>query len=106
MRFHFFPNCGSTIYWEGDGNPAVGGGAVVACDTSAFAPPSDSIWAEWMYAWLRVPEGIDHHKQGRPSATWAGSTVRRRDAHSLRGSFPADQPPLSLTWTVSFSTPK
>jgi len=25
IRFHFCPNCGSTLYWEGDRNPAVCG---------------------------------------------------------------------------------
>jgi hypothetical protein len=68
IRFHFCPNCGSTLYWEGDRNPAVCGVAVGAFDTSAFAPPSDSIWEEWMYGWLGLPEGMDHHKQGRPPA--------------------------------------
>jgi len=52
IRFHFCPNCGSTVYWEGDRNPAVGGVAVGAFDTSAFQPPSDSIWEESMYTWL------------------------------------------------------
>ena len=69
IRFHFCPNCGSTLYWEGDRNPAVCGVAVGAFDTSAFPPPGDSIWEEWMYAWLGLPEGMDHHKQGRPPAT-------------------------------------
>ena len=44
IRFHFCPNCGSTLYGEGDRNPAVCGVAVGAFDTSAFSPPSDSIW--------------------------------------------------------------
>ena len=68
IRFHFCPNCGSTLYWEGDRNPALCGVAVGAFDTSAFAPPRDSIWEEWMYAWLGLPEVMDHHKQGRPPA--------------------------------------
>jgi len=34
IRFHFCPNCGSTLYWEGDRNPAVCGVAVGAFDTS------------------------------------------------------------------------
>jgi len=46
IRFHFCPNCGTTLYWEGDRNPAVCGVAVGAFDTSAFPPPSDSIWEE------------------------------------------------------------
>jgi hypothetical protein len=50
IRFHFCPNCGSTLYWEGDRNPAVCGVAVGAFDGSAFPPPSDSIWEESMYS--------------------------------------------------------
>jgi hypothetical protein len=32
IRFHFCPNCGTTLYWEGDRNPAVCGVAVGAFD--------------------------------------------------------------------------
>jgi hypothetical protein len=67
--FHFCPICSSTLYWEGDRNPAVCGVAVGAFDNSAFAPPSDSIWEEWMYGCLGLPEGMDHHKRGRPPTT-------------------------------------
>jgi hypothetical protein len=69
IRFHFCPNCGTTLYWEGDRNPAVCGVAVGAFDTSAFSPPSDSIWEESMHPWLGLPEGIDHHEQARPPIT-------------------------------------
>src|SRR6516162_6413644 len=57
IRFHFCPNCGSTVYWEGDRNPAVCGVAVVAFDTSALPPPGDSIWDEAMHPWLGLPPG-------------------------------------------------
>jgi hypothetical protein len=66
IRFHFCPNCGSTLYWEGDRNPAVCGVAVGAFDTTAFPPPADSIWEESMYPWLRLPPKMDHHRQARP----------------------------------------
>jgi hypothetical protein len=69
IRFHFCPNCGTTLYWEGDRNPAVCGVAVGAFDTSAFSLPSDSIWEESMHPWLGLPEGIDHHEQARPPIT-------------------------------------
>jgi hypothetical protein len=69
IRFHFCPNCGTTLYWEGDRNPAVCGVAVGAFDTSAFSPPSDSIWEEAMHPWLGLPEGMDHHEQARPPIT-------------------------------------
>jgi hypothetical protein len=40
IRFHFCPNCGSTLYWEGDRNPAVCGVAVGAFDTSPLRRPA------------------------------------------------------------------
>ena len=69
IRFHFCPNCGSTLYWEGDRDPAVCGVAVGAFDTSAFPPPSDSIWEESMYPWLGLPPRMEHHQQSRPPVT-------------------------------------
>jgi hypothetical protein len=69
IRFHFCPNCGSTLYWEGDRNPAVCGVAVGAFETAAFQPPSDSIWEESMHPWLGLPEEMDHHEQARPPVT-------------------------------------
>ena len=69
IRFHFCPSCGTTLYWEGDRNPAVCGVAVGAFDTSAFPPPSDSIWEESMHPWLGLPPRMDHHRQGRPPTT-------------------------------------
>ena len=41
IRFHFCPNCGTTLYWEGDRNPAVCGVAVGAFEPGAFPPPSE-----------------------------------------------------------------
>jgi hypothetical protein len=63
------PNCGSTLYWEGDRNPAVCGVAVGAFDTSAFSPPSDSIWEDSMHRWLGLPASMGHHQQNRPPVT-------------------------------------
>jgi hypothetical protein len=67
IRFHFCPSCGTTLYWEGDRDPAVCGVAVGAFDPSAFPPPSDSIWEESMYRWLGLPP-----EDGAPPA---GSTT-------------------------------
>jgi hypothetical protein len=69
IRFHFCPNCGSNLYWEGDRNPAVCGVAVGAFDVEAFPPPSDSIWEESMHRWLGLPSDTEHHQRGRPPAT-------------------------------------
>jgi hypothetical protein len=61
--------CGTTLYWEGDRNPAVCGVAVGAFDISAFPPPSDSIWEASMHSWLGLPPHSDHHQQNRPPIT-------------------------------------
>jgi hypothetical protein len=66
IRFYFCPNCGSTIYWEGDRNPAVCGVAVGAFEVRAFPPPSDSIFEDSMHTWLRLPPEVANHQQNRP----------------------------------------
>jgi hypothetical protein len=71
IRFHFCPNCGSTVYWEGDRNPRVCGVAVGAFEVGAFLPPSSSIFEESMHAWLDLPSGIEHHQQNRPGSRTA-----------------------------------
>ena len=65
IRFHFCPNCGSNMYWEGDRNPAVCGVAVGAFDEQSFPSPSDSIWEESIHPWLGLPSGVKHHRQNR-----------------------------------------
>jgi hypothetical protein len=66
IRFHFCPNCGSTVYWEGDRNSKVCGVAVGAFEVGVFSPPSDSIFEEAMHDWLDLPPGMEHHLQNRP----------------------------------------
>ncbi len=66
IRFHFCPNCGSTLYWEGDRNPALCGVAAGAFEDAQLPPPSDSIWEESMVRWLGLPPETVHHRQGRP----------------------------------------
>jgi putative acetyltransferase len=66
IRFHFCPCCGSTVYWEGDRNPAVCGVAVGAFEVGAFPPPGDSIWEESMHQWLGLSPEMGHNQQNRP----------------------------------------
>jgi hypothetical protein len=65
IRFHFCPNCGSNMYWEGDRNPAVCGVAVGAFDEQSFPPPGDSIWEESIYPLLGLPSEMEHHRRNR-----------------------------------------
>ena len=66
IRFHFCPECGTTLYWEGDRNPAVCGVAAGAFDEKNLPPPSDSIWEKAMFSWLGLPPDTEHHPQNRP----------------------------------------
>jgi len=75
IRFHFCPNCGSTIYWEGDCNPAVCGVAVGAFEIRAFPPPSDSIFDESVHDWLGLPPVMGHHQPNRPSGELAAKLL-------------------------------
>ena len=78
IRFHFCPNCGTTLYWEGDRNPVVCGVAVGAFDTSAFPPPSDSIWKESMHPWLGLPPRMESAGALGPLYGRGGATVNGR----------------------------
>jgi len=65
VRFHFCPNCGTSLYWEADIRP---GWCVVAVGAFAepdFPPPSISIFEETQHQWTQLPEGIKHS----PAAT-------------------------------------
>jgi GNAT superfamily N-acetyltransferase len=66
IRFHFCPCCGSTVYWEGDRNPAVCGVAAGAFEAGAFSPPRDSIWEKSMHRWVGLSPDMGHHQQNRP----------------------------------------
>lgn len=60
VRFHFCPDCGTSLYWEADIRP---GWCVVAVGGFAepdFPPPTVSIYEETKHRWVQLPEGIAH----------------------------------------------
>lgn len=65
IRFHFCPNCGSSVFWEGDRNPATYGIAVGAFADPDFPPPTSSGWEESMHRWLGLPPDIARFPQAR-----------------------------------------
>ena len=69
IRFHFCPNCGSNVYWEGDRFPNEYGIAVGSFADSEFAPPTYSVYEESMHHWVKLPSGINHFPKGRPLAS-------------------------------------
>jgi len=54
IRFHFCPNCGSSVFWEGDRNPTTYGTSVGAFADPHFPPPPSSGWEELNTSLARV----------------------------------------------------
>jgi hypothetical protein len=67
-RFHFCPNCGGNVYWEGDKFPDDYGITVGSFADPEFPPPTYSLFEASMHHWLRLPPEIDHFSQGGPLA--------------------------------------
>ena len=65
MRFHFCPNCGSSVYWEADLRPDHYGIAVGAFADPNFPLPSYSVWEETKHRWIDLPPALQHYPQGR-----------------------------------------
>lgn len=66
IRFHFCPNCGSSVYWDGDRAPQWCGIAVGSFADPDFPPPTASVWEESMHRWVALPSVTEHFAQGFP----------------------------------------
>jgi hypothetical protein len=65
ISFHFCPNCGSSVYWDADIRPDHYGVAVGGFADPDFPRPTYSVWEEAKHAWVRLPNGLEHFRQGR-----------------------------------------
>ena len=65
IRFHFCPNCGSSVFWEGDRSPTTCGIAVGCFADPDFPAPTSSGWEESMHRWLGLPPGTARFPQAR-----------------------------------------
>jgi hypothetical protein len=65
IRFHFCPNCGSSVFWEGDRNPDYCGIAVGCFADPTFPAPASSGYEESMHPWLGLPPGTERFPQAR-----------------------------------------
>jgi hypothetical protein len=72
IRFHFCPNCGSSVFWEGDRSPATCGIAVGCFADPSFPPPLSSAYEDAMHPWLVVTSAAEHFPQARPAPPPAG----------------------------------
>src|SRR6516162_6203620 len=70
IRFHFCPSCGTTLYWEGDRNPAVCGvAASVAWPTAEDGTPSAGPTTSYMRA--------------EPNCSITMNSISRSDCHKI-----------------------
>jgi hypothetical protein len=60
VRFHFCPNCGTSVFWDADIRPDVYLIAVGAFADPGFPPPTMSIFEESKHTWMRLPDGLKH----------------------------------------------
>jgi hypothetical protein len=60
VRFHFCPNCGTTVYWEADAWPDLYILAVGAFADPNFPAPSVSIFEESRHTGTQLPDGTRH----------------------------------------------
>ena len=59
-RFHFCPDCGSTVYYEFDGAPDAIVVTVGAFADNTFPAPVFSVYEARKHPWVVVPEGAEH----------------------------------------------
>jgi hypothetical protein len=65
-RFHFCPNCGSNVFWEGYRAPDFCGVTVGAFGDPHFPAPTISIFEESLHDWLGFTSVIERLEGGFP----------------------------------------
>jgi hypothetical protein len=58
IEFHFYPNCGSTMFWDLPMNADFIGIPVGVFADPAFPPPDVSIFMPHKHPWVVVPDGV------------------------------------------------
>ena len=58
--FHFCPDCGSTVYYENDSQPATIAIALGAFDDPYFVTPTVSVWEERQHEWVEIAGDVEH----------------------------------------------
>lgn len=66
IRFHFCPDCGSNVFWEGDRTPEFYGITVGSFADPTFPAPTFAVYEEAMHPWLDATSIEEHNPQGRP----------------------------------------
>jgi len=67
LKFHFCPDCGSTVYWQTANHPGRFGIAIGAFADPHFPAPARSVFERSRHDWVGVPESIPGFTAGRDS---------------------------------------
>jgi hypothetical protein len=67
IRFHFCPNCGSNVFWEGDRALEYYGITVGSFADPGFPAPTYGLFEEDMHPWIAVTTAKEHFAQGLPN---------------------------------------
>ncbi|MGY1531577.1 GFA family protein [Luteimonas sp. A649] len=59
-RFHFCPECGSTVFYRSDAIPDVVAIPVGAFADPEFPSPRVSVYEERQHPWVHLADGIEH----------------------------------------------
>lgn len=63
VRFHFCPQCGSSLWWEPDRLPDLIGVAAGGFADPGFPMPEQAVWCEDQHAWLELPPEVAAHSR-------------------------------------------
>lgn len=63
LRFHFCPECGTTVYGETDLRPGLIGISVGAFADPNFPAPTRSIWERSRHSWVALNQEVGHFPQ-------------------------------------------
>jgi hypothetical protein len=62
---HFCPDCGTTVYSQGEKFPGICNIPVGAFADADFPAPLVSLFEESRHSWVVLPPGIEHYMEGR-----------------------------------------
>jgi len=69
LRLHFCPECGTTVYGEGDARPGLVAISVGAFADPNFPAPTRSIWEASQHSWVAFNQEVGHFAQAATVAS-------------------------------------
>lgn len=60
IRFHFCPDCGSTVYYQAEDQPDLVAVTLGAFADPDFPRPRVSVYESRKHPWVGLPDGIEH----------------------------------------------